>query len=352
MDHLHQLNHRSGRSLNSVLSFFLAISLSAAMISCEKVLIKPDASDDPVSVFEEVWSFTEKHYSFFEYKNVDWHSIYNHYKPYVRDEMSPVELFDLCADMLYELKDGHVNLTSSFDRSRYWEWYLDSPDNFSYSLIERNYFRGNQRYVGPFRLLDMGDVTYIYYSSFANPITDNSLNILISNLKNKKGLIIDVRNNGGGSTVNAKKITSRFTGEKRLVGYNHVKTGPGYNDFRRHPVYIEPYDGERFTGDVIVLTNRRSYSATTYFTQYMNALPNVTFVGDTTGGGGGMPAFHDLPNGWLLRVSSSRFYSPDGINIESGIPPHISVDMSAESMAEGKDDILEKAIEILRSGNQ
>jgi C-terminal processing protease CtpA/Prc len=81
----------------------------------------------------------------------------------------------------------------------------------------------------------------------------------------------------------------------------------------------------------------------------MNALPNVTFIGDTTGGGGGMPAFWDLPNGWLLRVSSSKFYSPSRVNIESGIPPHIQVNMSVESMVEGRDDILERALEYLRN---
>ncbi|MFO7923254.1 MAG: S41 family peptidase [Bacteroidales bacterium] len=331
-------------------SVMVTALMTALMLSCEKVLMKPDASDDPVTIFEEIWTFTEKHYSFFEYKGIDWHNIYSRYRPLVRNNMNSVELFDLCAAMLYELRDGHVNLVSSFDRSRYWEWYLDSPDNFSYSLIERNYFKGRQRYIGPLHFLDMGDITYIYYGSFANTISDNNLDIIVSGLEKKKGLIIDVRSNGGGSTVNAKKLTSRFTDKKVFVGYNHVKNGPGYNDFRIEEIHIEPHDGERFTGDIVVLTNRRSYSATTYFSQYMNALDNVTFVGDTTGGGGGMPAFHDLPNGWLLRVSSSRFYSPRGKNIESGIPPHIQVDMTEESMAEGRDDILEKAIEILKAG--
>ncbi len=339
--------------MKKTLLYALSLTVIAAMItplqSCEKLFMGPDAQDDPVTIFEEIWDFTDKHYSFFEYKGIDWHNIYNRYRPGVTDNMNPVQLFDLCASMLYELRDGHVNLVSAFDRSRYWEWYLDSPENFSYPLIERNYFKGRQRFIGPLEFADLDNIIYIYYGSFSDLISKNNLDILIANLKGSRGLIIDVRNNGGGSTENAKRLASRFTDEKLLAGFNYVKTGPGYNHFRKQEIYIEPHDGERFTGNIAVLTNRKSYSATTYFTQYMNALPNVTFVGDTTGGGGGMPAFHDLPNGWLLRVSSSRFYSPQGVNIESGIPPHIQVNMSEGSMAEGRDDILEAAIEFLNN---
>ena len=336
------------RAMKSRIRTFSVLSglMLVAMLSCEKVLVQPAASDDPAAIFDEIWTFTDKHYSFFEYKGIDWHSVYSRYRPLVRDNMSAVALFDLCAAMLYELKDGHVNLLSSFDRSRYWEWYLDSPPNFSYDIIERNYFRGRQRYIGPFQFISIGDIIYVYYSSFADNIGENHLDIIISNLDNKKGLIIDVRNNGGGSTENARKLVSRFTDEKRFVGYNYVKAGPGYNDFRQREIHIEPHDGPRFTGDIVVLTNRKSYSATTYFTQYMRELPNVTIIGDTTGGGGGMPAFHDLANGWLLRVSSSRFYSPRKENIESGVPPHIRVDMDEVSMSEGKDDIIERAIRL------
>ncbi len=337
----------TGKKHLYALPALMVVAVIIMFHSCEKAFIESDPSDNPESIFEEIWTFTNEHYSFFEYKGIDWDEVYSRYRPLVDSGMNPVALFDLCADMLYELRDGHVNLVSPFDRSRHWEWYLDSPENFSYSLIERNYYQGNQRFIGPLEFVNLDNVIYVYYGSFANAINDGHLNIVIGNLENKDGLILDVRNNGGGSLQNARRLTSRFTDTIRHVGNNLVKTGPGHDDFREEEIFIEPHDGPRFTGDVVVLTNRKSYSATTYFTQYMNALPNVTFVGDTTGGGGGMPAFYDLPNGWLLRVSSSRFYSPEGVNIESGVPPHIQVNMSEESISEGRDDILERALEIL-----
>ncbi len=339
--------------LNNKRSYFTAKNLVIVLFlfltsSCEKLFIEPDASSDPEAIFEEIWTFADTHYSFFEYKDVDWDEVYHRYRPQVHANMGVVELFDLSADMLYELKDGHVNLVSSFDRSRNWEWYLNSPENYYYSIIERYYYKDRQRYIGPLEFLDMGDIIYIYYRSFGNTIGESHLNTVINNLRFKKGIIIDVRNNGGGDPTNARNIANRFTDVRRFAGTNRVKYGPGHDDFRPEDIYIEPYDGPRYTGDVVVLTNRKSYSATTYFTQYMSVLPNVTLVGDTTGGGGGMPAFHDLPNGWLLRVSSSRFYCPDGVNIESGIPPDIQIDIDEEeAFANGVDPIIEKAISVI-----
>lgn len=331
--------------------------LPLLLLSCEKALMEPDAASDPETVFEEIWTFADRHYSFFEEKNVDWDALYDTYRPRVDPGMSPVALFDLCAEMLYELRDGHVNLLSSFDRSRYWQWYLDEPENFHYPVIERHYMQNRQRLAGPLQIVNLGhlegvdDLIYVYYGSFAQTISDSNLDLLIGSLSGTAGLIFDVRNNGGGSPENARRLVSRFTAEKVFVGTNYRKTGPGHNDFRAEEVFIEPHNGLVHTGPVIVLTNRKSYSATTYFAQYMKALDNVTLVGDATGGGGGIPAFHDLPNGWLLRVSSSRFTGPGGQSIEPGVEPHVRVSMSEEGILEGRDDILEKAIELLSGNN-
>ena len=329
--------------------------LCMLIFSCEKVFMDEDASTDPESIFEEVWTFTDHHYSFFEEKGIDWDSLYAHFRPMVSPDMNPVELFDLCADMLYELRDGHVNLLSSFDRSRNWEWYLNRPENFYYSVIEREYLRGRQRYFGPLTVASIGpqnNILYVYYGSFGNFIGDGNLDNVVgilNNMEDAAGLIFDVRNNGGGSPGNGQKIVSRFTDERVFVGTNFIKTGPGHDDFRPEEVFIEPHDGMRYTGNVIVLTNRKSYSATTYFAQYMKALDNVTLVGDTTGGGGGIPAFWDLPNGWLLRVSSSRFFSPEGNSIEPGVPPDVyaEINISGDSLYLRRDDIIEKAMELL-----
>ena len=74
--------------------------------------------------FDMLWRTVDEHYCFFEYKNIDWNEVGNRYRAKMKekDSMTQIEFFDLLAEMLAELQDGHVNLSSSFDTSRYWIW--------------------------------------------------------------------------------------------------------------------------------------------------------------------------------------------------------------------------------------
>ena len=107
------------------------------------------------------------------------------------------------------------------------------------------------------------------------------------------------------------------------------KTGPAHDDFSDpKPVYIEPSDGIRWQKPVVVLTNRRAYSATNDFVNSMNQFPNVTLVGDKTGGGSGLP------------------FSMN--HLEFGIDPDVKVDMTSEDIAQGKDTMIETACRVLK----
>ena len=165
-----------------------------------------------------------------------------------------------------------------------------------------------------------------------------------------KVLIIDVRDNGGGNLTTAQRLAGRFTNEKVLVGYMTHKTGPGHNDFSDPaPVYLESSTGIRWQKKAVVLTNRRSFSATNDFVNCMRQLPLVTIVGDKTGGGSGLPFSSEIPNGWSIRFSASPMYDTDMNQLEFGIDPDIKVDMTSEDMQRGKDTMIEKACEILKN---
>ena len=124
---------------------FILFSFVCFLTSCELIFIGPNPSTSPKAIFDEAWTFADREYSFFEFKNIDWDSVYTVYSSQVTDDMDEEALFEVLANMLYELRDGHVNLRSSFDRSRNWTWFLNHPPNFNYDLLERNYWKEDQQ---------------------------------------------------------------------------------------------------------------------------------------------------------------------------------------------------------------
>ena len=74
-------------------------------------------------------------------------------------------------------------------------------------------------------------------------------------------------------------------------------------------------------------------------------------VGDTTGGGSGLPFTYDMPNGWLVRMSASEITDSKGVVTEFGVEPSLGckVDMTEEEIAIGKDAILEKGFDVLKT---
>jgi hypothetical protein len=319
------------------------------------LFMEANPSTAPTAIFDEAWTFVDQEYSFFEFKNIDWQDVRTQFEPLVSDTMNNEQLFDVLADMLFVLRDGHVNLSASFDRSRNWRWFLNHPPNYDYNLLERNYFNEQQQFVGAFTIFDFGDVGYIRYSSFSNTVTNGAMNYILDKFKDHKGIIIDVRSNGGGNILNVTAIAERFTDQEVLVGRQRYRNGPNYEDFSAwDDLNLQPFEIEedeeakRFLKPVVVLTNRLSYSATTMFSQYMRELPNVTLMGDWTGGGGGGPSFTELANGWVLRVSNTQLVAPDGFNVEDGVPPDVRIDLDSTDAANGIDTILEEALELIR----
>lgn len=331
------------------------LALSLLVGGCEYALLPQAPEPSAVATFDALWRRTNEVYPYFELKRVNWDSLYTVYRPRVSDGMSSRRLFDVCAAMLFHLRDGHVNLSAGFDVSRNWEWYLGAPANFDFDLIERGYLDTaiNYRIAGSIRhgvLRRRGRrIGYLYIGSMnsGSPAADIDNALIDLRSQGVRGLVIDVRHNGGGRADMAEIIAGRFTPIARPAGTIEFKTGPGRNDFSApQPINVTP-QGTAFTDTVIVLTNRTSYSATTYFMQLMRVIPTVITMGDTTGGGGGLPSGYELPNGWRVRLSASRFRLPDGRDTEPGIPPAIRVNLSPTDRQNGLDTILERALDRL-----
>ncbi|MEX1192031.1 MAG: S41 family peptidase [Brumimicrobium sp.] len=314
--------------------------------SCEKMLFKPDlASSDPYENFDYLWSEVDKKYSYFELKGINWNEVKDQYRPMLSDNSSETELFEVMAKMLNELKDDHSNLISPFNISQY-KVALTGSENFRWRTIEEHYLPDIWT-TGPLLndFLSNEEVGYIRYASFTSNFSNAQMDLVLNRFKNTKGIILDLRKNGGGSIFNYPKILGRFVDTKTLVGHNISRNGPNHDDFaEKEDIYITPYDGVKYSKPVIVLIDKGSYSATTFFALATKAIPNITLMGDTTAGGGGLPNGGQLPNGWTYRFSVSQLLDLNGNNYaENGVPADIEVDFDWSDLT--KDEILDKAID-------
>ena len=313
-----------------------------------------DIVDNAEGNFDMLWRICDEYYCFFDYKDIDWNEVYAKYRTSVYNGMSNDELFDVCANMLAELKDGHVNLSCSIDASRYWKWKEDYPENYSERIVHENYLKNDYQLKGGFVYKVLPEnIGYMYYDSFSSEFSDGLLNYILTQFQDCKGVIIDIRNNGGGNLLNVNRIANRFLREEKvLCGYKIYKTGPGHSEFADTiPDYLTRKGDEyvKFHKDVVVLTNRGVYSAANDFVRAMKVLDNVTIIGDRTGGGGGIPCNFDLPNGWYVRLSTTPMLDINKVHTEYGIDPTegFKVDMAEDAHITGKDAILDKAIEFL-----
>lgn len=301
--------------------------------------------------FQSLWTIVDKKYCYLDYKKINWDSVYRAFEPRVDTVSNQYAFFDLMSAMLAELKDGHVNLYSSFDVSRYWKWYQDYPANFNSDVILKDRYLGsNYRIAGGFKYKTIanGKVGYMYYGDFSNTFSDTNIAYIFKAFSACKGIIIDVRDNGGGYLSSAEQLASYFYPEEKVTGYMCHKTGNGHSDFSEPIELKTPSNANlQWQRPVIVLTNRMSYSATNSFVSRMKMAPKATIIGDKTGGGGGMPLSSEIPNGWMVRFSACPMFDANMKHIEWGIDPDMKVDMDIDDELKGVDTIIEAAVSLI-----
>ncbi len=243
---------------------------------CDDLILPDEPGDGPVESFEFVWKEMDRHYSFFLVKEVDWDSVYREYRPRVEADTPPSTLFHLLSQMLDGLRDGHVALESDTQVHRYEGWYRPYLRNFDWDYIW--YGRIFARGVSASGRLTFGwmtqDIAYIHIPSFAGSGWAGEMDDALDRLSGMKALILDLRDNTGGSDNIAKQIAGRFARERTLFRRIQYRNGPEHDDFTPlEDDYLEPRGATGFHGPIAVLTNRRTFSAAESFVLAMRTVP-------------------------------------------------------------------------------
>jgi len=204
-------------------------------------------------------------------------------------------------------------------------------------------------------------------SMFIGYITLETINETeISHIKksfiNAKGIIIDIRNypatfvpfSLGNYFTSKRKPFARFTtanlnnpGEfnfSRNVSFLDNNAGSRYSS----NIFETPRSEKYFQGKLVVIVNEETISQAEYTAMAFRAGDNTVIIGSQTQGADGNVSFISLPGGLKAGISGIGVYYPDGRGTQRiGIVPDIEVKPTIKGIIDGKDELLEKAIEII-----
>jgi carboxyl-terminal processing protease len=162
--------------------------------------------------------------------------------------------------------------------------------------------------------------------------------------QNVKGIVLDLRNNGGGYINAAVDISSIFIKNGEPVVQVKDKTGNSK---------VHSARGELKTDlPLVILVNKYSASASEITAGALKDYKRGILLGTKTFGKGSVQQLLPFPDGSALKITVSHYYTPLGNDIDKkGLEPDYKVDMEPREVGKDKDPQLEKALLLLR-GNQ
>jgi C-terminal processing protease CtpA/Prc len=174
---------------------------------------------------------------------------------------------------------------------------------------------------------------------------------ILEEFKTTKGIIIDVRGNGGGNDQLADLVSGRFV-EKPVVSSIDFWRRSGSDTYQKSIGWVKPRGPWRYEGRVAALIDEGSMSACEHFVSGLEAMGSVLLVGTPTNGAGGGPTSVTLPDGSRVRISRALGIRANGIVFEGhGIPPHVEITPTIEDLRNGRDPALAIAREWIVSGS-
>lgn len=191
--------------------------------------------------------------------------------------------------------------------------------------------------------LSGGKLGYLHIRSMSQPSVDDFERDLFAAAHGKQGLIIDVRDNGGGSTADILLSS--------LTAPNHAYTVPRGADPKTTPKDAYPRDRRLIYGygkPINVLINENSFSNAEIFAHAIKTIQRGKLIGTATFGGVISTGATTMIDGATLRMPFRGWYLPTGEDYENnGAKPDISVAQVPEDEAKGRDAQLEAAVKEL-----
>ena len=334
------------------------------------------APEGPLGAFDVFWQSFEENYPFFSAKGIDWHALRDQYRPRVHAKTTRDQLHAVFSEMVKPLYDAHVAVE---DGDRVFAQVrpgtvlptqeLDTKVKKFIVAHDLKGARNLQDFAnGRITYADLpGGQGYLRISGFGGyagdgaPYAaqlaelDRALDTVLDQERTQrlKGLVIDLRINGGGSDALGIHIAEHLTDTPYRAYSRRARNHPA--DPTRHtrpqPVYVTPAQGPRYTGPVAVLTGGSTVSAGETFTQALMDRPGRTVrIGQPTQGVFSDVMRRKLPNGMAAWLPNEEFLTRSGRTFDgTGVPPHLTEPVFTEDEFDKKrDSAFDRALNVLR----
>jgi carboxyl-terminal processing protease len=299
------------------------------------------------SAFDKLWEEYDRQYPMFILRpEVDWDKLRQEYRPKAIGTATSYEFALVCAEMLKHLRDLHIWVKIDggnvpvFSRPRERN---SNPSAHESIIGELTQAGKNVRWGKTAK-----KVGFIAIDSWSGNV-DEAFDEILEQMRDTRGLIVDVRLNGGGSEPLARKVAGRFVDKEYVYAYSQYRNGPNHPDLtEKYPRKVQPRGLWRYDRPVVLLIGQRCMSSNESFVSMMAECPQVTTMGDRTCGSSGNPKFVNLPTG--IEISLPRWIDllPDGMPLdERGVKPDVYFPSKQDYFEGDRDDLLRKAVDKL-----
>ncbi len=318
----------------------------------EKHPVKPPAAitaEEAQTAFDQLWqAFDEKYAMFVLRPKVDWANSATNIALKAIASKTTLAFADVCAEMLKPLRDLHVWFTVAGE----YVPVFNRPRTANSNPAAHRAILGNlhEEEHGVQWAVTDDKIGFIAIYGWDNPAVPAECQAALENMRDTRGLIVDVRLNGGGSEDQAMEFAGRFLKNEFVYAHSRFRNGPAHTNLTdKIERKLEPRGPWRYDRPVVLLIGQKCMSSSESFVGMMTGDPDVTTMGDHTCGSSGNPDIINLPLQMTVSVPQWIDHLPDGTVLdERGFRPHVPF-VPTEGAFEGdRDDLLSAALERLR----
>lgn len=302
-----------------------------------------------LAAFDKVWAAFDREYAMFTIKpQVDWAALRETFRPRAAAAKTNQELGTVIAAMLDHLEDLHVYVQvdgehlGGYNRHRS----LNANRKALPRLIGQITHTGHDLDWG--RTAD--GIGYINIYQLSDSSLPETFDDVLGRMSDTKGLVLDLRYNGGGSEPLGCEIAGRLLDRRRVYSLSQYRSGPKHTNLGpKQDRACGPAGPWRYVGPVVVLQGQKTMSSAESFALALAQCPQATTMGDRTAGSSGNPRQVDAGAGIIVNLPRWIDMDPQGKPIDVvGIPPRVKIDANPADFDGEKDPVLTAALEHLR----